>query len=118
MPGKSHHHVEDACLVGNTLVIGYGDSTKCVDTQIDTLNLNEFVNKNVPFLSTSFARGLTRITCRAGHFFETPCFTLRILIGGSALWRLSIIGVSYLAVTTNEFTCGRSPMIPQSRRMT
>jgi len=50
MPGESHHHVEDACLVGNTLVIGYGASDRSVETQIETLNLNEFVNENVPFL--------------------------------------------------------------------
>lgn len=46
MPGESHHHVEDACLVGNTLVIGYGASDRSVETQIETLNLNEFVNEN------------------------------------------------------------------------
>ena len=47
--------------------------------------------------------------CRTGYFFETPCFTLHIVIGGSALWRLLIIAVSYLVVTTNEFIYGRSP---------
>ena len=49
MPGESHHHVEDACLVGNTLVIGYGSSDGSVETQIETLKLNEFVNENVLF---------------------------------------------------------------------
>ena len=49
MPGESHHHVEDACLVGNTLVIGYGAPDRSVETQIETLNLNEFVNENVLF---------------------------------------------------------------------
>ena len=49
MPGESHHHVEDACLVGNTLVIGYGSQDRSVETQIETLNLNEFVNENVQF---------------------------------------------------------------------
>jgi hypothetical protein len=44
MPGESRHHVEDACLVGNTLVIGYGAPDRSVETQIETLNLNEFVN--------------------------------------------------------------------------
>lgn len=47
MPGESHHHVEDACLVGNTLVIGHGAPDRSVETQIETLNLNEFVNENV-----------------------------------------------------------------------
>jgi len=57
--------------------------------------------------------------CRTGYFFETPCFTLLIVVGGSALWRLLIIGVSYLEVTTNEFICGRSQApTPPSRRMT
>jgi hypothetical protein len=50
MPGESQHHVEDACLVGNTLVIGYGHPVRLVETQIDTLDLNEFVNENVPLL--------------------------------------------------------------------
>lgn len=49
MPGESHHHVEDVCLVGNTLVIGYGAPGRTVETQIETLNLNEFVNENVLF---------------------------------------------------------------------
>lgn len=49
MPGESHHHVEDACLVGNTLVIGYGAADRCVETQVETLDLNEFVNGNVVF---------------------------------------------------------------------
>ena len=51
MPGESRHHVEDACLVGNTLVIGYGTaSDRSVEKQIETLDLNEFVNENVLFL--------------------------------------------------------------------
>ena len=57
--------------------------------------------------------------CRAGYFFETPYFTPHTVIGGSALWRLLIIGVSYLAATINEFIYGRSPPTTlQSRRMT
>ena len=47
MPGKTHHHVEDVCLVGNTLVIGYGAPDRGVETQVETLDLNEFVNENV-----------------------------------------------------------------------
>ena len=120
MPGESRHHVEDVCLVGNTLVIGYGAPDRSVETQIETLDLNEFVNGNVLF-SHQFLRirANAHCLCRTGYFFETPCFTLHIVIGGSALWRLLIIGVSYLVATTNVFICGRSPPThSQSRRMT
>jgi hypothetical protein len=85
MPGESHHHVEDACLVGGTLIIGYGAPDRSVETQIETLNLNDFVNENVPFSHQLPVPGLTRVTCRIGYFFETPSFTLHIVIGGSAL---------------------------------
>ena len=50
MPGEGRHHVEDVCLVGNTLVIGYGAPDRSVETQIETLDLNAFVNGNVLFL--------------------------------------------------------------------
>ena len=73
MPGESHHHVEDVCLVGNTLVIGYGAPDKSVETQIETLNLNEFVNENVLVLaSTSSSQGLTRITVGPVIFSKRP----------------------------------------------
>lgn len=69
LPGRDNRHVEDACIVGGTVVLGYSDQHR-ISRQISLLPLQEFVNAPVSgSLSTalSFNSKAIRITIPEAH---------------------------------------------------